>query len=149
MKIIFFAHSTTNDNQLKKATGWLQGELSSKGIEQAKTLPTLVKDSSFSVVFCSDLKRAIQSAELGFESAHPIRHDWRLREANYGKLDGTDKSFKTDMTKFIDAPYPDGECYKDTEKRIRSFLDDLKKLYKWSTLPLLDMKQLNWRSKFV
>jgi broad specificity phosphatase PhoE len=128
MKIIFFAHSTTTDNQQNIATGWLQGELSDKGIEQATTLPTLVDDKSFSVVFCSDLKRAIQSAELGFGTTHPIRHDWRLREANYGQFDGTDKSFKSDMTKFIENPYPEGESYKDTEKRIRSFLEDLKSI---------------------
>lgn len=126
MKITFFAHSTTTDNMLNLATGWLQGELSEKGIIQAKTLPTLVKDSSFSVIFCSDLKRAIDSATLGFGKTHKIRTDWRLREANYGDLDGTDKSFKSDMTKFIDTPYPNGESYHDTEKRMQSFLDDIK-----------------------
>lgn len=126
MKITFFAHSTTTDNQAHKATGWLQGELSEKGIEQAKTLPTLVKDASFTVVYSSDLKRAIDSAQLGFGTTHELRTDKRLREANYGSLDGTDKSFKADMTKFIDIPYPNGESYKDTEKRMRSFLDDIK-----------------------
>lgn len=126
MKITFFAHSTTTDNQANLATGWLQGKLSDKGIEQANTLPTLVKDRSFSIVFCSDLKRAIDSAELGFGKTHKIRTDWRLREANYGDFDGTDKSFKSDMTKFIDTPYPNGESYRDTEKRMRSFLNDIK-----------------------
>lgn len=129
MKLVFFAHSTTHDNQQHKATGWLQGELSETGIEQAKALPGLVEDKGFSVVFCSDLTRAIQSAELGFGTTHPIRHDWRLREANYGDLDGTDKSFKSDMTRFIDTPYPGGESYKDAEKRIQSFLNDMKTFF--------------------
>ena len=125
MKIVFFAHSTTTDNQAHRATGWLQGELSDKGIEQAKTLPGLVKDASFTAVYTSDLQRAIDSAELGFKDTHPIRTDWRLREANYGDLDGTDKSFKNDMTQFIDAPYPGGESYRDTEKRMRDFLEEV------------------------
>lgn len=129
MKLIFFAHSTTYDNQENKATGWLQGELSPKGLEQARTLPTLVKDQSFSVVFCSDLKRAIQSAEIGFGATHPIRHDWRLREANYGNLDGANKAFKKDMTQFINTPYPSGESYKDTEKRLRSFISDMNQFF--------------------
>ncbi len=129
MKITFFAHSTTTDNQAHKATGWLQGELSEKGIEQAKALPTLIKDASFAVVFSSDLKRAIDSAQLGFGATHELRTDMRLREANYGDYDGTDKSFKADMTKFIDTPYPHGESYKDTEARMRSFLDDTKALF--------------------
>lgn len=127
MKIIFFAHSTTTDNQANLATGWLQGKLSEKGIEQAKALPTLIKDNSFSIIYCSDLKRAIDSAELGFGNTHKIKTDWRLREANYGDFDGNDKSFKSDMTKFIATPYPNGESYLDTEKRIRSFLDEIKK----------------------
>lgn len=128
-KLIFFAHSTTYDNEAKNATGWLQGELSPTGLEQAKKLPTLLKDSSFEVVFCSDLHRAIQSAELGFLHTHPIRHDWRLREANYGDLDGTNKSFKSDMIKFINSPYPGGESYQDTEVRLRSFLNDVNKFF--------------------
>lgn len=130
MKIIFFAHSTTTDNQAKKATGWLQGELSELGIQQAKKLPLLVDDSSFTKVFCSDLKRAVDSAELGFGETHPIVHDWRLREANYGDFDGTDKSFKKDMKKFINTPYPNGESYKDTEERLRAFLRDLQTFFK-------------------
>lgn len=127
MKITFFAHSTTTDNELHKATGWLQGELSEKGIKQAKALPGLISDDSFVVVFSSDLKRAIDSATLGFGNTHKLRTDDRLREANYGDLDGTDKSFKNDMTQFIDTPYPNGESYKDTEARLRSFLEDTKK----------------------
>lgn len=129
MKLTFFAHSTTTDNEANLATGWLQGELSLKGIEQAKQLPTLIDDNSFSVVFCSDLHRAIQSAELGFGSTHPIRHDWRLREANYGDFDGKDKSFKKDMTQFIETPYPNGESYFDTEKRLRSFIKDMQAFF--------------------
>jgi alpha-ribazole phosphatase/probable phosphoglycerate mutase len=125
MKITFFAHSTTTDNQAGHATGWLQGELSDKGEEQAKLLPSLVKDASFGIVFCSDLKRAIDSAELGFGKTHKIRTDWRLREANYGDFDGTDKSFKANMTTYINTPYPNGESYHDAEKRIRSFLNDI------------------------
>jgi alpha-ribazole phosphatase/probable phosphoglycerate mutase len=128
-KLVFFAHSTTLDNEEHKATGWLQGELSAKGMEQAQALPTLLKDASFEIVFSSDLHRAIQSAELSFKDTHPIRHDWRLREANYGDLDGTEKNFKKDMNKFINTPYPGGESYKDAEKRLRSFLADIKKFF--------------------
>lgn len=124
MKITFFAHSTTSDNTNHKATGWLQGELSEQGNQQAKDLPTLINDASFEIVYTSDLKRAIDSADLGFAKTHKISHDKRLREANYGDFDGKDKSFKDDMKQFIDKPYPNGECYIDVEKRMRSFLND-------------------------
>jgi 2,3-bisphosphoglycerate-dependent phosphoglycerate mutase len=125
MKITFFAHSTTTDNAEHRATGWLQGKLSEKGIQQAAILPTLIEDISFTVVYSSDLKRAIESAQIGFGDTHPIRHDKRLREANYGDFDGTDKSFKKDMRQFISFPYPNGESYADVEVRMQSFLDDV------------------------
>lgn len=34
-KITYFVHGTTTDNEQDLATGWLPGELSGKGIEQA------------------------------------------------------------------------------------------------------------------
>lgn len=127
MLLTFFAHSTTTDNQQHKATGWLQGELSSKGILQATELPKLIDDNSFVVVYSSDLKRAVDSANLGFGKTHNLRQDWRLREANYGSFDGQDKSFKQDMSKFIHEPYPNGESYTDIERRIREFLKETQK----------------------
>ncbi|MCA9344137.1 histidine phosphatase family protein [Candidatus Saccharibacteria bacterium] len=130
MKIVFFAHSTTIDNQEHRATGWLPGKLSPEGINQAKALPKLIDDQSFSVVYCSDLQRAIESAKIGFSDTHPLRYDWRLREANYGKFDGQDKKFKKEMHKFIDTPYPNGESYKEVEERIKSFLQDMQYFHK-------------------
>ena len=35
VKIIYFVHGTTTDNIEHKATGWLHGTLSEKGIEQS------------------------------------------------------------------------------------------------------------------
>lgn len=126
IKITYFVHGTTIDNEQNKATGWLPGELSELGVKQAKELPQQIVESDFDVVFCSDLKRAIDSAKLGFGDTHEIMVDERLREANYGDYDGLDKSFKQNMTQFIDTPYPNGESYHDVEKRIGDFLEFLK-----------------------
>ena len=38
VQITYFVHSTTTDNELDLATGWLPGELSQRGKEQAKQL---------------------------------------------------------------------------------------------------------------
>ena len=46
VKITYFVHGTTYDNLEHKATGWLPGELSPKGIEQAKALKEKVKMDS-------------------------------------------------------------------------------------------------------
>lgn len=125
IKITYFVHGTTTDNEKSKATGWLPGELSDEGSRQAKVLPTQVADSSFDVVFCSDLGRAIDSARLGFGDTHKIVIDKRLREANYGDYNGKDNVFKDVQKDFIDKPYRGGESYKDVEIRMRSFVDML------------------------
>ena len=38
VNITYFVHGTTYDNQDHKATGWLPGELSPKGIEQVHAI---------------------------------------------------------------------------------------------------------------
>ena len=38
VKIIYFVHGTTTDNLEHKATGWLPGKLSEKGIQQSLAL---------------------------------------------------------------------------------------------------------------
>ena len=129
VRITYFVHGTTTDNENDLATGWAQGELSEKGKTQAQDLGKLVAEQKFDVVFCSDLKRAIDSAQLGF-SKYTIIPDSRLREANYG--DYTQKpasSFKQNITDYIDSPFPNGESYKDVGKRIADFCNFLKDNY--------------------
>lgn len=130
MKITYFVHGTTTDNENELATGWAPGELSQKGIDQSKKLGELVKDENFDVIFCSDLKRAIDSAQLAFGNKYRIIQDVRLREANYG--DFTQKSgnlFKDSLQDYIDSPFPNGESYKDIENRISNFLEENKNKY--------------------
>ena len=130
VQITYFVHGTTTDNEQDLATGWLPGELSKIGREQAKQQGELVADQHFDVVFCSDLQRAIDSAELGFGDKYEIIHDERLRECNYGKFNGKPaKIFKDNMEDFIDVGFPEGESYKDVEKRIASFVEYLRTNY--------------------
>lgn len=130
MIITYFVHGTTTDNEKGLATGWAQGELSEKGIEQSEKLGRLIAEKNFDVVFCSDLKRAIDSAQLAFVDKYQIISDPRLREANYG--DFTQKSgelFKDNLQNYINFPFPNGESYKDVEKRINDFLEETKNKY--------------------
>ena len=130
VKITYFVHGTTTDNENNLATGWNDGELSEKGIEQAKELGKLTANQNFDLVFCSDLKRAIDSAEFGFSDKYKIVQDARLREANYG--DFTQKPtgpFKHNLVDFIDSPFPNGESYKNVEQRMHEFCDFLKDNY--------------------
>ncbi len=130
VKITYFVHGTTIDNESGIATGWNQRELSEKGIEQCKVLKEKIKGKKFDAVFCSDLRRAFDSAELVFDFKIAIIKDERLRECNYGSLNGAPSGKVEALTeKCIRKKYPNGESYRDVEKRVRSFLDDLKKKY--------------------
>jgi len=126
--ISYFVHGTTDDNEIGRATGQAQGRLSTIGIEQSKNLPNQIQDKSFKVVFCSDLRRALDSAKLAFKGFFPIIIDKRLRECNYGQLTRT----KDELVMYdhhIDTPFPGGESLMDVEKRMREFLDFLLKNY--------------------
>ena len=126
VEIKYFVHGTTTDNIDKKASGWLPGELSEKGIQQAIALGETIKDEHFDVVFCSDLKRAIDSSGLVFKERNiEIIADERIRECNYGDYNGLDSKL-ADYKSHIEERFPRGENMHDVEKRIASFLNYLK-----------------------
>ncbi|MBI5393126.1 histidine phosphatase family protein [Candidatus Woesearchaeota archaeon] len=128
--ITYFVHGTTTDNEQDIATGWNHGILSEKGIKQSEELGKLMKNKKFDAVFCSDLKRAVDSAKICFGNKFQIIQDKRLREANYGEFTGKScMLFKKDLTIFISKKFPHGESYKDVEQRIKNFLEFLKQQY--------------------
>lgn len=130
VRITYFVHGTTTDNEQDLATGWIPGELSETGKQQARDLGVAVADKNFDAVFCSDLQRAIDSAELGFGDENEIIHDNRLRECNYGDMNGQPASlFKDRMEDFVLNPFPNGESYKEVENRIKSFVEFLRSNY--------------------
>ncbi len=130
VKITYFVHGTTTDNETGLATGWLPGELSAAGAQQARQLGEQVADKHFDVVFCSDLRRAIDSARLGFSHKYTIIQDRRLRECNYGALNGQPTAqFKSRLTEYVEQPFPGGESYHDVERRLARFVEFLRQNY--------------------
>jgi alpha-ribazole phosphatase/probable phosphoglycerate mutase len=136
VKITYFVHGTTTDNETGAATGWHHGELSQLGIEQSIRLREQIGDVRFDAVFTSDLKRAIDSARLtwgqdpmSIDSKDPCMIiDQRLRECNYGTLSGTAEADRQ-KEQHIEEPFPDGESYKDVERRMAFLLVDLRKSF--------------------
>lgn len=123
VEITYFVHATTKDNENDRATGQAPGKLSELGVEQAKELGEKV-DEEFDALYCSDLERAVKSAELAFGERYEIQTDGRLRECDYGELTQEKKTW--DISKYIEESYPGGESYLEVEERIRDFLDELK-----------------------
>lgn len=134
-KLIYFVHGTTYDNASKKCSGWKQVELNELGKEQAKSLGKINSNIKFDVIFTSDLVRAIDSANIAFPNVKKIQ-DERLRECNYGDLDGRDKHLVI-YEEHIEIPFPNGESLKDVERRIKSFIEYLKKTYNGKTIGIV------------
>ena len=67
--------------------------------------------------------------------------DKRLRECNYGDLNGGGAEKVEKMAeKCIDKAFPKGESYKEVEARIRAFLKDLKISYDGKSIALVAHK---------
>lgn len=131
VQITYFVHGTTTDNEQHISSGWKDVELSELGVQQSIALKDQTKDEKFDAVFCSDLKRAVDSAKLAWEGVYPIIPDARLRECNYGTLNGASSDIVEPMQEdeCIEKPFPEGESYEDVKARIADFLEFLKNNY--------------------
>ncbi len=130
VKITYFVHGTTTDNEKNISSGWSDVELSDLGVKQSIDLKSQVGDKKFDIVFCSDLKRAVDSARLTFDDIAPIISDVRLRECNYGKYNAQSSDIIEPLQeKMIFDRFPNGESYEDVKTRISDFLNFLRNDY--------------------
>jgi 2,3-bisphosphoglycerate-dependent phosphoglycerate mutase len=127
IEIIFETHSISKDNELGVATGWLPGRLSATGRGLAAEMGERRREDDFDSVFVSDLRRAVETVEIAFDgSSVPIFHDSRLRECNYGDLNGAAAGVvHGDRRHYLDAPYPRGESWRQAITRVGRFVSEL------------------------
>lgn len=137
IKIMYFVHGTTTDNASKLCSGWKEAMLNELGKEQAENLGRVSRErgDKFDIMFTSDLQRAIDSSNIAFPNVEKIR-DNRLRECNYGDLDGRHKSLVI-YEEHVDEKFPNGESLKDVEKRMRDFVSYLKDNYDGKTIGIV------------
>jgi broad specificity phosphatase PhoE len=135
VELVYETHSLTVDNETGFATGWNPGELSAAGREGARALGERRRDDGIACVFCSDLERAVDTARIAFEgSGIEIRQDARLRECNYGDLNGAPVERIEPREDYIDEPYPGGESWRQAVERLRDFLEDVGPEFKGSRI---------------
>jgi broad specificity phosphatase PhoE len=127
VELVFETHSTSTDNEHGIATGWLPGALSETGRRQAAELGRRRRAEPVAAVFCSDLRRATETAEIAFRgSGIVIYRDARLRECNYGDLNGMPRTrVEAERSLHIETPFPGGQSYRQVVAHVRGFLDDL------------------------
>jgi 2,3-bisphosphoglycerate-dependent phosphoglycerate mutase len=128
IEILFEFHQLSEDNESGIATGWLPGTLSERGRELAREMGRRRRVDGIAAIFTSDLGRAVETVDLAFEgSGIPILHDWRLRECDYGELNGMPvERVHANRLEHADAPFPCGESWRQAIDRVGRVLDDLR-----------------------
>ncbi|MCK8625078.1 MULTISPECIES: 2,3-diphosphoglycerate-dependent phosphoglycerate mutase [Apilactobacillus] len=96
-KLVLIRHGQSQWNLANKFTGWVDVDLSDKGVEEAKEAGKLVEKAGlkFDYAFTSVLTRAIKTLHYVLEESDqlwiPETKTWRLNERHYGRLQGLNK----------------------------------------------------------
>lgn len=96
-KIVLIRHGESVWNLANRFTGWIDIDLTAKGMSEAKEAANLLKKAGFvfTMAYTSVLKRAIRTLWIILDNMNlmwvPIKHDWRLNERHYGALQGLNK----------------------------------------------------------
>ena len=135
-QLVIFRHGQSVWNLENKFTGWVDVELSPKGIEEAMAAGHKLKGIHFDEGYASDLKRAQETLKLALEvSGHkgvPITHNKALNERMYGDLQGLNKAdtaakYGDEQVKIWRRSYdiapPNGESLKDTAARVIPYFE--------------------------
>jgi 2,3-bisphosphoglycerate-dependent phosphoglycerate mutase len=97
-KLVLLRHGESQWNRENRFTGWVDVDLSPKGIEEARLGGRLLRAEGyrFDVAFTSVLKRAVRTLWIALEELDqvwaPEEKHWRLNERHYGALQGLNKA---------------------------------------------------------
>lgn len=137
--IVVFRHGESEDNVNRIFSGWRDStDITEVGIKQAEALRPELNKLDINVVITSDQVRSKHTAKIAF-ATHPNSSnikweiDWRIKERNYGDLNGKSKEEAMAMNpteaikwrRGYETPPPGGESIKMVEMRVWPFLDEL------------------------
>ncbi len=97
-KLVLLRHGESNCNKENRFGGWIDADLSEKGITEAKKAGLTLKEQGyiFDIAFTSVLKRAIRTLWIVLDELDlmwiPVCRSWHLNERHYGALQGLNKS---------------------------------------------------------
>lgn len=130
-KLVIVRHGQSQWNLENRFTGWVDIDLSSKGVEEAKSAGEKLKGYSFNKAYTSALIRAQRTLDIILEiigqTNIPVEKDKALNERMYGDLQGLNKDetrekYGAEQVKLwrrsYDVQPPNGESLKDTAARV-------------------------------
>ncbi len=96
--LVLLRHGESAWNLENRFTGWIDVDLSTRGVEEAGNAARLLTEANltFDVAFTSVLKRAIRTLWIVLDRMDlmwiPVHRSWRLNERHYGALQGLNKA---------------------------------------------------------
>ena len=127
--IYLLRHGQTDWNLERKIQGHLDMALNETGRKEALICLDKIVSLNIDNIISSDLVRAKETAQIINEKLHlPVRFDSRLREINFGNLQGR---LIQDITQdewdiFNKTPHEvNAESWEDVYLRVKSFFDEL------------------------
>lgn len=135
-QLVIFRHGQSLWNLENKFTGWVDIELSPKGLKEAEAAGSKLKGYHFDYAYASALKRAQETLTIALAAAEhePIQpiYNKALNERMYGDLQGLNKEetankYGAEQVKIwrrsYDVPPPNGESLKDTAARVLPYFE--------------------------
>lgn len=133
LELLLIRHGQTEWNRDRRIQGYSDASLTPLGVAQAERLRKRLKGHPFDEIHASDSGRAQRTAQLVFPD-RAIQIDERLREMNYGVLEGKNREeFTEDDHRVYGAyradpynvPILEGESWADLKTRVTAWLATL------------------------
>ncbi len=136
-KLVIVRHGQSQWNLENRFTGWIDIDLSPKGVEEAKSAGKKLVGYRFDKAFTSALTRAQRTLDIILEEIDqkgiPVEKDKALNERMYGDLQGLNKDetrhkFGAEQVhiwrRSYDIAPPNGESLKDTAARVMPYWNE-------------------------
>lgn len=148
MKIIYITrHGEIDLNKDGKYSGRINVSLNSTGITQAKQLAEKANDFNVDVIYCSPLKRTMETAKF-VKSKHNCEMiiDNHFIERSVGVYEGLTKKeaknkypdlYKQNITRIFNQAPPNGETIDEVIERVFIGLDKIKKQNRYSNIIII------------
>ena len=135
LRLLLVRHGQTEWNAARRYQGQSDPSLDQAGMEQARRLSARLAAERIDVLFCSDLQRALGTAQiLAGDRDLAIRQDVRLRELNFGILEGHTFDEGLELWPAMistwvndpNQPPTGGERMDEFAERVAEFLEELR-----------------------
>jgi phosphoserine phosphatase len=147
LELVIVRHGETAWNAEDRFRGRVNIELSERGLQQVERLADYLGSKKIEAVYCSPLRRAVQTAEaIARRQKVAVQPTEKLTDLDFGEWEGVTrqevKSRYGDLyEKWLDRPdlaqVPGGESLEDARKRSLSAVDDIMEKHKSGSVAIV------------